>query len=136
MQLLTLNTFFYESLYFLFCLDLEIGIVGDNDTFVGIAVGSGREMAEFLINNFINGIRTPIQNVKDMVGVLSFPHDNLSDKFRDIFDLFVTKTTAGAVHYFNFWRDLFQIIFNFFARLANLTSLLIATNPLFDNLIV
>ena len=102
------------------CLGIDLGQETDNDTVVGVFVGSGQELAEFFIAQVLMGIRSPLENAKLLLEILFFPHARLTDKIRDVLDLFVFKAADGADDYFEFWRGIASITWSFFVRLYNL----------------
>ena len=102
------------------CLGIDLGQETDNDTVVGVFVGSGQELAEFFISNVLMGIRAPFENAKLLLEILNFPHARLTDKIRDVLDLFVAKAAEGATDYFDFWRGIASITWSFLVKLYNL----------------
>ena len=100
--------------------DIDLGLETDNETVIGVFLGSGQELVEFYLSQVIKGINAPLKNAKILLEIISFPHAGLTDKIRDVLDLFVYRVADDAIFYPNFVRRLVSIAWNFLVKLYNL----------------
>ena len=91
-------------------LEIDVGLETDTDTVVGV-----------LLLEVINGINTPLKNTKILLEI-SFPHAGLTDKIRDVLDLFVYRVAVDDFFYPNFVRRLVSIAWDFLVKLYNLLA--------------
>ena len=102
----------------------------DNQSFLGVLLIAAEDMTNLFIHKIIGGIYGPFDRITDFTDVLYTEHPSWKQKFVDVANLLIQKTSTGATKYILFIGDVLQIIYTMiidtFALIDNFTRGLIA----------